>query len=59
MGHELWICDSLATQGIGPPLRLVEYSAVLMGYVNEDFGVACQGWPIIPDQVCDLRRILA
>ena len=59
MGHELWICDSLATQGVGPPSQLVEYSAVLMGYVNEDFGGACQGWTIIPDQVCDLRCILA
>jgi hypothetical protein len=57
--HKLWIHDSLVTLGIGPPSRLVEYGAVLMGYVNEDFGVACQGWPVIPDQVRHLRCILA
>jgi hypothetical protein len=57
--HELQIHDSLATLGVGPPSRLVEYGAVLMGYVNEDFGIACQGWPVIPDQVRHFRCILA
>jgi hypothetical protein len=56
--HELRIHDSLATLGVGPPSRLVEYGAVLMGYVNEDFGVECQGWPVIPDQVRYFRCIL-